>query len=386
MRWRGVSYAPLADVFRAIAPRERRHTELGVTGLADDRRHRGRPRRRQGRDRLLAAQGRRQLRHRQLRPVRDAEALRTPPPPERGAARRLDRPVRGRWRPSASPEDSTMTVDVTTKPRTLESYVGGEWVRGTGTGPDPAQRRHRRPRRPDQFLRRRLRRRPRLGPRRRRSEAAQALLPRARRDAEGARPVPDGPQGGVLRREPRHRRHPRRRLDRHRGRRRHACSPMPRRRGASCRTPASSPTASRRRRGPCTRSGPAGRRSGSSRLRRGTVGAHSPASERQHVGGRERGGVRGGVRPGPGDEQRPPSRAPRRVPERRRAPPDRHEHDRHRAPCASFVAVASSGFATPVGKAAVVTCHFSDRASSAREWSVGSGTTARRAADRSPTS
>ena len=30
-----VSYAPLADVFRAIAPREKRHTELGVTGLAE---------------------------------------------------------------------------------------------------------------------------------------------------------------------------------------------------------------------------------------------------------------------------------------------------------------------------------------------------------------
>jgi oxepin-CoA hydrolase/3-oxo-5,6-dehydrosuberyl-CoA semialdehyde dehydrogenase len=27
-----------------------------------------------------------------------------------------------------------MTVDVTTRPRTLESYVGGEWVRGTGKG------------------------------------------------------------------------------------------------------------------------------------------------------------------------------------------------------------------------------------------------------------
>jgi oxepin-CoA hydrolase/3-oxo-5,6-dehydrosuberyl-CoA semialdehyde dehydrogenase len=27
-----------------------------------------------------------------------------------------------------------MTVDVTTRPRTLESYVGGEWVRGTGPG------------------------------------------------------------------------------------------------------------------------------------------------------------------------------------------------------------------------------------------------------------
>ena len=30
-----VSYAPLADVVRAIAPREKRHTDLGVTGLAD---------------------------------------------------------------------------------------------------------------------------------------------------------------------------------------------------------------------------------------------------------------------------------------------------------------------------------------------------------------
>ena len=29
-----VSYAPLAEVFRDIAPRERRHTELGVAGLA----------------------------------------------------------------------------------------------------------------------------------------------------------------------------------------------------------------------------------------------------------------------------------------------------------------------------------------------------------------
>lgn len=30
-----VSYAPLADVFRAIAPREKRHTDLGITGLTD---------------------------------------------------------------------------------------------------------------------------------------------------------------------------------------------------------------------------------------------------------------------------------------------------------------------------------------------------------------
>jgi 1,2-phenylacetyl-CoA epoxidase catalytic subunit len=30
-----VSYAPLAETFRAIAPREKRHTDLGVTGLTD---------------------------------------------------------------------------------------------------------------------------------------------------------------------------------------------------------------------------------------------------------------------------------------------------------------------------------------------------------------
>lgn len=30
-----VSYAPLAEVFRAIAPREQRHTDLGITGLTD---------------------------------------------------------------------------------------------------------------------------------------------------------------------------------------------------------------------------------------------------------------------------------------------------------------------------------------------------------------
>ena len=72
-----------------------------------DRRHRRGPRRRPRRRRLLAAEGRRQLRRRQLRPVRDAEALRPPPPPERGAARRLDRDrSTRRWPRSASPEDS----------------------------------------------------------------------------------------------------------------------------------------------------------------------------------------------------------------------------------------------------------------------------------------
>ena len=43
-----VSYAPLAETFRAIAPREKRHTDLGITGLDRPRRHRGRPRRGEG--------------------------------------------------------------------------------------------------------------------------------------------------------------------------------------------------------------------------------------------------------------------------------------------------------------------------------------------------
>ena len=233
-----VSYAPLAEVFRAIAPRERRHTELGIAGLADDRRHRGRPRRGEGRDRLLAAQGRRQLRHRQLRPVRDAEALRTSPPPERGAARRLDRrggPDAGTPRPRLRTSDDRRCHDQAPPARKLRRRRMGARHR---QGRDTAQRRDRRARGPDRFLRRRLRRRPRLRPRDRRSEAAEALIPRARGHAEGPGPEADGAQGGVLRREPRHRRHPHRWLDRHRGRHRHACCPMPPRPAASCRTAA----------------------------------------------------------------------------------------------------------------------------------------------------
>ena len=71
----------------------------------------------------------------QLRPVRDAQALRPPPPPERGAARRLDRlGPRDARAPRPRLRRPPMTVDVTTRPRTLESYVAGQWVRGTGKG------------------------------------------------------------------------------------------------------------------------------------------------------------------------------------------------------------------------------------------------------------
>ena len=89
-----VSYGPLAEVFRAITPRERRHTELGITGLAKIADHRGRPRLRPRSDCVLATQGRRQLRNCKLRSIRDAEAFRTPPPPQRGTTCRLDQKVR----------------------------------------------------------------------------------------------------------------------------------------------------------------------------------------------------------------------------------------------------------------------------------------------------
>ena len=217
-----VSYAPLAEVFRAIAPRERRHTRARHRGPRRHRRRRAGPRRRTGRHRLLAAQSRRQLRHRELRPVRDAEALRPPPPPERGAARRLDR--RGRQdastpRPRLRTSDDRRRHAKTPPARKLRRRPMGPRRR---EGHHAPQRRHRRARGADRFLRRRLRRRPCLRPRDGRPEAAQALVPRARRHAEGPRPEADGAQGRVLRREPRHRRHPRRRLDRHRGRHRHA--------------------------------------------------------------------------------------------------------------------------------------------------------------------
>ena len=83
-----------------------------------------------------------------------------------------------------------MTVDVTTRPRTLESYVGGQWVRGTGKGQTLAQRRHRRPRRPDRLA-------PASTSPRRWPTAATPVGPKLRKlsfheraaDAEGPRPV-----------------------------------------------------------------------------------------------------------------------------------------------------------------------------------------------------
>ena len=74
-----------------------------------------------------------------------------------------------------------MTVDVTTKPRTLESYVGGEWVKGTGKGQTLLDAATGAPVAHIELVRRRLRRRAGLGSQRRRPEAAQALVPRTRR-------------------------------------------------------------------------------------------------------------------------------------------------------------------------------------------------------------
>ena len=145
-----------------------------------------------------------------------------------------------------------MTVDVTTRPRTLESYVGGEWVRGTGKGQtlldaatgDPvaqidssgldfaaALAYGRDDGRPD---------------------AAQALLPRARAMlkalgqhlmarkeefyARASPPAPPAPTAGSTSRAASAR-----------------CSPTPPRAAASCPTPASSSTATSSR---CPRTAP----------------------------------------------------------------------------------------------------------------------------------
>ncbi len=59
-------------------------------------------------------------------------------------------------------------------------------------------------------------------PRSRRPGAAQADLPRAGADDQGARPRDHGPQGRAVRAQLPDRRDPQGRLDRHRGRRRHA--------------------------------------------------------------------------------------------------------------------------------------------------------------------
>ena len=129
-----VSYAPLADVVRDIAPREKRHTDLGITGLTDS----PPPRK--------AAPTRRRPSPTGAPASPTASAPSTPPGSRRSSAsasatartRRCSPtgpPASSRRSPpSASPEETPMTVDVTTRPRTLESYVGGQWVSGTGQG------------------------------------------------------------------------------------------------------------------------------------------------------------------------------------------------------------------------------------------------------------
>ena len=160
----------------------------------------------------------------QLRPVRDAEALRPPPPPERGAARRLDRPGPVRRSPrSASPEETAhdrRRHHPAPHPRKLRRRPMGPRHR---PGPDAPRRRHRRPGRRGSTP-------PASTSPPRSPTAATTVGPKLRKLSFHERAVMlkalgqflMAQQGGVLRREPRHRRHPRRRLDRHRGRRRHA--------------------------------------------------------------------------------------------------------------------------------------------------------------------
>jgi ring-1,2-phenylacetyl-CoA epoxidase subunit PaaA len=76
-----VSYAPLAEVFREIAPREARHAELGIEGLTRIAATRGRTGSGTGGDRLLAPARRRDLRCRRFAAVRYAQALRSAPYP-----------------------------------------------------------------------------------------------------------------------------------------------------------------------------------------------------------------------------------------------------------------------------------------------------------------
>ncbi len=96
-----VSYAPLAEVFREIAPREARHAELGLEGL-DAGSPRPRPDEARDGNRLLAPARRRQLWHRRIAAVRHAQALWPAPSHQRGACwptgtRRSTRSFDRRW-------------------------------------------------------------------------------------------------------------------------------------------------------------------------------------------------------------------------------------------------------------------------------------------------
>ena len=104
----------------------------------------------------------------------------------------------------------------------LQSYAMGEWVTGTGKATELVDAVTRRGDRRGVERRARLRGDGGVRAHGRRTRAPQDDLPRARADAQGAREVPDGPQGGVLRALRRDRRDANGLLDRHRGRHRHA--------------------------------------------------------------------------------------------------------------------------------------------------------------------
>ena len=91
-----VSYSPLAEVFRGIAPREARHAELGVEGLheitatEDGRAHAS------ASVAYWRPTGRRELRRRQFPAFRSPRALRSPSHAERQTAGEMERVCRHR--------------------------------------------------------------------------------------------------------------------------------------------------------------------------------------------------------------------------------------------------------------------------------------------------
>jgi hypothetical protein len=99
-----VSYAPLADVFREIAPRERRHAELGLRGSATDcldtRGQEGRT----GSHRLLEPARCDHFRCRGLEPFRYAEKIRPAPYLQRGIAGAVGKRKRRKARRAGSLE------------------------------------------------------------------------------------------------------------------------------------------------------------------------------------------------------------------------------------------------------------------------------------------
>ena len=181
--------------------------------------------------------------------------------------------------------------------RRLESYAAGRWFTAedegrplldasTGEEVVPHLRPGARPRRDDDV--RADRRRPR---------AAGAHLPRAGRDAQGARQAPDGARRGVPRALAAHRSHEGRRDGRHRGRHRHPVRLRQRRH----------PAAAQRHGPPRRRPDPAGQ------------GRHLRGPARLHLAARRHGADQRVQLPGLGDAREARPGVPRRAADDRQA-------------------------------------------------------------------